>query len=90
MLGSDPSRAMKYLEHVRGNAGTDGELRFRTLYNLSWLEVQQADALLEEDLEKALQHLHQAGAGLRDAIRVRRKASRHARTWRSYRAGSWN
>ena len=71
MMDSQPDRAMTYLDHVRGNAGTDGELRFRTLYNLAWLEVQQADTLLKDDPEKALQHLHQAGARFREAVRVR-------------------
>ena len=71
LLGKNPDRAERLLNHARREAGTDGELRFRTLYNLGWVEVHRADALLQEEPETALQHLHQAANRFREAIRVR-------------------
>ena len=67
----DPDRAERYLNHARREAGSDGELRFRALYNLGWVEINRADAALEADPQQALQFLQQAANRFREAIRVR-------------------
>ncbi|MBM4089026.1 MAG: VWA domain-containing protein [Planctomycetes bacterium] len=78
-LDSDPDRAEQLLNQARRDAGVDGEVRFRALYNLGWVEVSRADTLLAEDPKRALQHLHQAGNRFREAVRVRADsvAARH-------------
>lgn len=70
-IDSDTDRAERYLNHARHESGADGELRFRVLYNLGWVEVNRAEAKLENEPERALQHLHQAANRFREAIRVR-------------------
>ena len=68
---TDPDRAERYLNQARRDAGSDGELRYRALYNLGWVEVSRADALLKETPDQALQHLQQAVNRFREAVRVR-------------------
>lgn len=70
-LDNDLDRAEEYLNAARGQAAEDGELRFRALYNLGWVEIHRADQALENEPEKALQHLHQAANRFRESIRVR-------------------
>lgn len=70
-LQSKPEDAEKYLNQARNNSGSDGELRYRSLYNLGWLEVARADALLKSDPEQAKQQLQQAVNRFREAVRVR-------------------
>ncbi len=70
-ISSDPDRAERMLTTARQNAGIDGELRYRTLYNLGWVEVNRADALLNSEPEQALQRLELAASRFREAIRVR-------------------
>jgi Ca-activated chloride channel family protein len=68
---SDPERAERLLNASRRAAGVDGELRFRALYNLGWVEIQRADQLLEQEPAQALKHLELAAGRFREAIRVR-------------------
>ncbi len=75
LMHSDPDSAEELLDSARREAGVDGELRFRALYNLGWVEVEHADALLESDPEKALQHLEISASRFREAIRVRPASS---------------
>ncbi len=58
-------------ETARGEAGTDGEVRFRASYNLGWVAVKQADAVLESAPEEALSALHSAADWFREAISLR-------------------
>ncbi len=71
LLTSNPAEAERYLNRARRDAGTDGELRYRALYNLGWVEVVRADALLKDQPAQALQHLQQAANRFREALRVR-------------------
>lgn len=70
-VSTDPDRAERYLNQARRDAGSDGELRYRALYNLGWVEVSRADALLKDTPQQALQHLQQAVNRFREAVRVR-------------------
>ncbi|MHB8867001.1 MAG: vWA domain-containing protein, partial [Pirellulaceae bacterium] len=72
---SDPQQAERYLNLARRDAGSDGELRYRALYNLGWVEVARADGLLKNDPAQALQHLQQAANRFREAVRVRPDSS---------------
>ena len=63
--------AKRFLEAARAGAGHDGEVRFRALYNLGWVEVKRADASLEQDPQKALQALQGAASWFREAIALR-------------------
>lgn len=67
----DPDRAEDLLSEVRSDAGVDGELRFRAIYNLGWVQVNKADALLESEPKEALKFLQIASGRFREAIRVR-------------------
>lgn len=71
MLATDPDGAERYLTRARRDAGSDGELRFRALYNLGWIEVRRANAVLQKEPKQALQHLQQAANRFRESIRVR-------------------
>ncbi len=71
LLPTDLDKAESLLNTARSDAGSDGELRYRTLYNLGWLEVARADAQLKADPEKAKNHLQQAVNRFREAVRVR-------------------
>ena len=46
-------------------------MRYRSLYNLGWVEVTRADGQLKDDPAQALQHLQQAVNRFREAVRVR-------------------
>jgi Ca-activated chloride channel family protein len=71
LLPTDLDKAESLLNTARSDAGIDGELRYRSLYNLGWLEVARADAQLKADPEKAKNHLQQAVNRFREAVRVR-------------------
>ncbi len=77
-LTQDADRAERLLTEARREAGTDGEVRFRSTYNLGWVEVQRAAAALAEKPDEALQHLRRAADWFRDAVRLR-PASEDAR-----------
>lgn len=77
-IASDRDRAEQLLERARREAGSDGELRYRTLFNLAWVEVHRADAALAAEPRQALPHLQEAINRFREAIRVR-PDSREAR-----------
>ena len=68
---ADPEQAERYLNLARRDAGSDGELRYRSLYNLGWVEVARADTQLKDEPAQALQHLQQAANRFREAVRVR-------------------
>jgi hypothetical protein len=68
---SDPERAERLLNASRRAAGVDGELRYRALYNLGWVEIQRAEGLLQPEPAQALKHLELAAGRFREAIRVR-------------------
>ncbi|WP_149495129.1 VWA domain-containing protein [Roseiconus lacunae] len=70
--------AEQYFISARDQADTDGELRFRSTYNLGWVSVQRADLLINspsqqanESLTQALTQLQQAADWFRDAVRLR-------------------
>lgn len=70
-LDSDPDLAEQLLATARREAREDGETRYRSTFNLGWVEVKRADKLLSEKPAEALQHLQQAANWFRDAIRLR-------------------
>ena len=70
-LDSNTDKAERLLTKVRRTAGTDGEARFRATYNLGWVEINRANALLEETPKEALEHLRRSANWFRDAIRLR-------------------
>ncbi len=70
-LDTDLDRADQLLTSARCESGTDGEVRFRSTYNMGWVEVKRADQLLEDEPEQALVHLQAAADWFRDAIRLR-------------------
>lgn len=74
LISTDPDQAERMLNAARTSAGVDGELRFRALYNLGWVEVNRADALLDSDPESALSHLEMAASRFRESIRIRDEA----------------
>jgi Ca-activated chloride channel family protein len=70
-LDTDLDRADQLLTSARRESGTDGEVRFRSTYNMGWVEVKRANKLLEDEPEQALTHLQAAADWFRDAIRLR-------------------
>lgn len=68
---TDPQRAERLLNASRRVAGVDGEVRYRALFNLGWVEIQRADQLLKGEPAQALKHLELAAGRFREAIRVR-------------------
>ena len=67
----DVEAASRLLEAARSQAGTDGEARFRATYNLGWVEVSAADAVMAAAPETALEHLYRAAAWFREAVDLR-------------------
>ncbi|MEM9367611.1 MAG: VWA domain-containing protein [Planctomycetota bacterium] len=70
-IQKDLELAAQYLTSARNEAGSDGELRFRATYNMGWVEVNRADATIEDEPQTALEHLQRAAGWFRDAIRLR-------------------
>lgn len=62
--------ADKHFLDAREHAGTDAQARFSATYNLGWVEVRRADAVLEKTPEEALDHLERAADWFRDAVRL--------------------
>ena len=71
ILAKEPDRAERLLTAARRWSGADGEVRFRATYNLGWVDVQRADAVLQEEPAAALEHLRRAADWFRDAVRLR-------------------
>jgi len=71
ILNSDSAFAETLLEEARRNADKDGELRFRSAYNLGWVKIYQAQEVLETKPEDALRHFEAAASWFREAIRIR-------------------
>lgn len=71
--------AQTALSSARNRAGTDGELRFRSSFNLGWVEAGRADGKLKSDPKEALAGLNRAAAWFREAIALRKdhEESRH-------------
>ncbi len=63
--------SQRLLEAARQGAGNDGELRFRSTYNLGWVEVEKADSKLADDPETALASLEISADWFREAIALR-------------------
>ncbi len=74
LLKTDYDQAEELLTLARRHAGNDGEVRFRASYNLGWVGVYRADAVLESDPEESLQHLRTAADWFREAIRLNSKS----------------
>lgn len=79
ILSSDSKYAERLLEEARRSAKKDGELRFRTAYNLGWVKIYQAQEALEAKPKDALKSLKEAASWFREAIRIRPRSddSRH-------------
>ena len=71
LLDSDHSQAERLLTRAREHAGRDAEVRFRCAYNLGWVSVKRADALLKDEPQEALASLRSAADWFRDAVRLR-------------------
>ncbi len=71
ILNSDSAYAETLLEEARRNASKDGELRFRSAYNLGWVKIYQAQAVLKTKPEDALRNFEAAASWFREAIRIR-------------------
>lgn len=74
LVSRDPDEARRLFEKARMEADSDGEVRYRSLYNLGWLEVRVADDQLAEDPGAALESLKKAATRFQEAIRVRPKS----------------
>lgn len=64
-------RAEEMLEDVRSDAGVDGELRFRSTYNLGCFSAAKAQKLAPEQPGEALKFMQQAISRFREAVRLR-------------------
>lgn len=53
---------------VRRRAGSDGQARYRSTYNLGWVQIKRADPLIKDQPEQALEHLHGAADWFREAV----------------------
>lgn len=56
---------------ARDEAGADTELRFRAGFNLGLAHARNAEALVEEQPQEAIDRLRQSAAWFRDAVRLR-------------------
>lgn len=56
---------------ARNEAGQDGELRYRSAFNLGLSYANHAETLTTEDLEQAIELLRQSAAWFNDAVRLR-------------------
>ena len=73
LLDTDLDLADEQFQIARAEAGADGEVRFRSAYNLGWVEIKRADKILESEPEQALKHLQTAIDWFNRAIRIRPK-----------------
>lgn len=73
LMNSDLSEADQLLQKARREAGPDGEVRYRSAYNLGWVLSKQADGKLESEPENALELLRQSADWFNRAIRIRPK-----------------
>ncbi|MFK7738148.1 MAG: VWA domain-containing protein [Pirellulaceae bacterium] len=71
LISSNPDRAEKLLSAARTKAGVDGELRFRALYNLGWVEVTRGDRFVSDEPKEAIKYFELAAGRFREAIRLR-------------------
>ncbi|MCA9214211.1 MAG: VWA domain-containing protein [Planctomycetales bacterium] len=72
-LDTDLDQADEFLKSARNSAGSDGEVRFRSAFNLGWVEIKRADKLIESEPKVALTHLQAAIDWFNRAIRIRPK-----------------
>lgn len=79
ILSSDTEYAERLLEEARRNAKKDGELRFRSAYNLGWVKIYEAQKSLKTKPKDALKSFEAAASWFREAIRIRPRSedSRH-------------
>ena len=74
-LNQELDKAEELLTTARRESGADGEVRFRSTYNMGWVEIRRADSLIKEKPSEALAHLQAAAGWFRDAIRLRKDDS---------------
>jgi Ca-activated chloride channel family protein len=67
---NDLDDAEQQLTTARSAAGADGALRYRATYNLGWVAIKRADALLAEKPEEALEHLRAAADWFGEAVQL--------------------
>lgn len=70
-LDDDLDAAERFLMDARSKSASDGEVRFRATFNMGWVEVNRANALLEGEPQQALEHLQRAAGWFRDCVRLR-------------------
>lgn len=73
LMKQDLDQAEQLLQQSRRHAKVDGEVRFRTSYNLGWVDVIRADRSLESDPNQSLKYLESAANWFREAIRLNPK-----------------
>ncbi len=71
LLDKDIDESERLLESARQDAGSDGELRYRATFNLGWVEIEKADAVVQDAPAEALANLERAADWLREAIALR-------------------
>ena len=70
LASSDLDKAESQFALARWHAGSDALARFRSTYNLGWVEIKRTDQLIEDQPEEALTHLHAAADWFREAVRL--------------------
>jgi hypothetical protein len=68
---ADLDKIESLLQSARQDAGSDGELRFRASFNLGWVFVKRADAVMKSQPQQAVEHLRQAADWFQRAVRIR-------------------
>jgi len=71
LLADDLDESERLLEAARQDAGSDGELRYRATFNLSWVEIEKAEGVVQDAPAEALANLERAADWLREAIALR-------------------
>ena len=71
LRADDYAAAEEAFLNARNEAGQDGELRYRSAFNLGLSYANHAEQLAAEDLEQAIELLRQSAAWFNDAVRLR-------------------
>lgn len=71
LASDDPDTAIASLMEARSDAGADGELRFRSAYNLGIAHAKKADGEAVADPNKAIETYRASAGWFQDALRLR-------------------
>ncbi len=70
LAGGELDEAERLLQSARSRARGDGEARLAASFNLAWVEIRRAEAVMNEKPEEALDALHRAADWFREAIAI--------------------